>query len=108
LESGTGARQRTLAEIRKIFKQIRPEDRRAICWWLTEGHQFGEAVSRNVCEFFARGEFLSGGSSEEVVRVTEVLEPLILRKRRDIDAAFDVLVGMDLESERLSELNEQE
>jgi hypothetical protein len=76
--------------------------------WLTEGHQFGEAASRKVREFFARGEFLSGGSSEDVVRVTEVLEPLILRNRRDIDAAFDVLVGMDLESERLSELNEQE
>jgi hypothetical protein len=38
----------------------------------------------------------------------ELLERLIMRNPKEIDAACDVLLGMDLESERLSELNEQQ
>ena len=35
-------------EIKRIFKQIPPEDRGAVRWWLIEGHQFGEDVSREL------------------------------------------------------------
>src|SRR5512132_110717 len=41
-------------EIKRIFKQIPPEDRGAVRWWLIEGHQFGEDVSRDLREHLAR------------------------------------------------------
>ena len=88
-------------EIRRIFQQIPPEDRRGVRWWLTEGHQFGEEASRE-CR-----EHLALVCSEVTVRSTELLEPLI-KHGTDIHAAFDILLGMDLESERLSGLNEQQ
>ena len=89
-------------EIKRIFKQIPPEDRGAVRWWLIEGHQFGEDVSRELRQHLARHY------SEGTVRMIELLERLIMRHSKEIDAACDVLLGMDLESERLSELNEQQ
>ena len=90
------------AEIKRIFKRIPSEDRRGVRWWLIQGHQFGEEQSREHREYLARH------CSEGTVRMIEVLERLIMRHSKEIDAACDVLLGMDLESERLSELNEQQ
>jgi len=70
-------------------------------WWLTEGHQFGEEASRECREHLARV------CSEETVRSTELLEPLI-KYGTDIHTAHAILLGMDLETERLSGLNEQQ
>jgi sugar/nucleoside kinase (ribokinase family) len=89
-------------EIKRIFKQIPPEDRRGVRWWLIEGHSFGEEDSREHREHLARV------CSEGTVRLTERLERLIKRHWKEIHAACDVLLGMDLESERLSELHEQQ
>jgi sugar/nucleoside kinase (ribokinase family) len=89
-------------EIKRIFKQIPPEDRRGVRWWLIEGHSFGEEDSREHREHLARVCF------EGTVRLTERLERLIKRHWKEIHAACDVLLGMDLESERLSELHEQQ
>jgi hypothetical protein len=38
--------------------------------------------------------------------MTELLEPLI-KNSRELDSTYSVLIGMDIEDERLAELNEQ-
>jgi hypothetical protein len=38
--------------------------------------------------------------------MTDLLEPLITNSR-ELHSTYDVLIGMDVEDERLSELNEQ-
>jgi hypothetical protein len=83
------------SERRKVLKQIRPEDRRAVRWWLTEGLGFGEKSSREAREFISK-------QSPHAGRMTELLEPLI---RRELDSTFAILIGMDIEAERQSELD---
>jgi hypothetical protein len=87
------------SERRKVLKQIRPEDRRAVRWWLTEGLGFGEKYSREAREFISK-------QSPHAGRMTELLEPLI-KNGRELDSTFDVLIGMDIEAERQSELDER-
>jgi hypothetical protein len=87
------------SEFRKVLKQIRPEDRRAVRWWLIEGLSFGEKHSREAREGMSKYH-------EEAARMTELLEPLI-KDYEELLSAYNMLLGMDLESERLSELNEQ-
>jgi hypothetical protein len=88
------------SERRKVLMQIRPEDRRAVRWWLTEGLTWGEESSREAREALSQHH-------EEAADMTELLEPLIVG-HREIDAIFNILLGMDLEAERRSELNEQD
>lgn len=85
-------------KIRTLLKQIRPEDRRAIRWWLSEGLTFGDRSSREAREAISK-------HSPEAARLTERLEPLI-RYESDRQAVHTLLNGMDLEHERLSELND--
>jgi hypothetical protein len=86
-------------ETRRVLKLIRPEDRRYVKWRLSEGLAFGPEKSHEAREMIAK-------FSEQAILMTELLEPLI-KNGRDLDGAYDVLIGMDLEGERLSELNEQ-
>jgi hypothetical protein len=86
------------AERRKVLKQIRPEDRAGVRWWLTEGLGFGEKYSREAREVMSKHH-------PEAARMTELLEPLI-KNSRELDSTYGVLIGMDIEDERLAELNE--
>lgn len=86
-------------QIRTLLKQIQPEDRGAIRFWLREGLAFGEELSHDVRQVISK-------HSPEAARMTERLEPLI-RIGEDRDAVHTMLTRMDLELERLSELNER-
>jgi hypothetical protein len=86
-------------QIRTLLKQIQPGGRGAIRSWLREGLAFGEELSHDVRQVISK-------HSPEAVRMTERLEPLI-RIGEDRDAVHTMLNGMDLELERLSELNER-
>ena len=82
-------------QIRTLLKQIQPEDRHAIRFWLSEGLAFGEESSRELRQRISE-------HSPEAARMTELLEPLI-RNRKDLDSVRIMLNGMDLELERQSE-----
>jgi hypothetical protein len=88
------------SEYRKVLKQIRAEDRRAVRWWLSQGLAFGEKSSREAREHIST-------LSPQAARMTELLE-LLIKNYRKIDSTYHVLSGMDLESERSSELNRRQ
>jgi hypothetical protein len=85
-------------EIRTLLKQIRPEDRHAFRFWLSEGLAYGEEHSREVRERISE-------HSPEAARMSELLEPLLWNSNYR-DSARIMLNGMDLELERQSELDE--
>jgi hypothetical protein len=82
-------------QIRTLLKQIQPEDRHAIRFWLSEGLAHGEEFSREV-----RGRISE--HSPEAARMSEVLEPLLWNSNHR-DSVRIILNGMDLELERQSE-----
>lgn len=82
-------------QIKTLLKQIQPEDRHAIRFWLREGLNFGEQSSREVREGISE-------HSPEAARVSELLEPL-LSNWKDRDLVRCLLNGMDLELKRQSE-----
>lgn len=55
-------------QIRTLLKQIQPEDRGAIRFWLREGLAFGEELSHDVRQVISK-------HSPEAARMTERLEP---------------------------------
>jgi len=81
------------SERREILKQIRPEDHGTVGQWLLDG-VFGTGDSREAREV--------SELSEHAARLAEQLGGLI-RNWRELDATYNMLLGMDLESERLSE-----
>ena len=72
-------------QIRALLKQIRPEGRHAIRFWLSEGFAFGEEHSREVRKGISE-------HSHEAARMSELLEPL-LWNFKDLDPCASCSMG---------------